>query len=70
MVEFASHRLPYCADPERRMPQDMNTKDGGRGLYWLDPDGHARETLNRALRWLAAAGRLIRSRGDETHFAW
>ncbi len=23
----------------------MNTKDGGRGLYWLDPDGHILEIL-------------------------
>jgi hypothetical protein len=23
----------------------MNTNDGGRGLYWLDPDGHILEIL-------------------------
>jgi hypothetical protein len=26
-------------------PQQMNTNDGGRGLYWLDPDGHILEIL-------------------------
>jgi hypothetical protein len=37
--------ISYWADPERAMPQRMNTKDGGRGLYWLDPDGHVLEIL-------------------------
>lgn len=37
--------ISYWADPERTMPQRMNTKDGGRGLYWLDPDGHVLEIL-------------------------
>jgi hypothetical protein len=23
----------------------MNTNDGGRGLYWLDPDNHILEIL-------------------------
>jgi hypothetical protein len=23
----------------------VNTNDGGRGLYWLDPDGHVLEIL-------------------------
>ena len=37
--------IPYWADPERRTPQQLNTRDGGRGLYWLDPDGHVLEIL-------------------------
>jgi catechol 2,3-dioxygenase-like lactoylglutathione lyase family enzyme len=37
--------LPYWADPERRVAQQVNTRDGGRGLYWLDPDGHVLEIL-------------------------
>jgi catechol 2,3-dioxygenase-like lactoylglutathione lyase family enzyme len=37
--------LPYWADPGRRRPQEINTNDGGRGLYWLDPDGHVLEIL-------------------------
>jgi catechol 2,3-dioxygenase-like lactoylglutathione lyase family enzyme len=37
--------IPYWADPGRRRPQQVNTNDGGRGLYWLDPDGHVLEIL-------------------------
>ena len=37
--------IPYWADPDRRRPQQMNTYDGGRGLYWLDPDSHILEIL-------------------------
>jgi len=37
--------IPYWADPGRRMEQQVNTRDGGRGLYWLDPDGHILEIL-------------------------
>ncbi len=37
--------LPYWADPGLSQPQQVNTKDGGRGLYWLDPDGHILEIL-------------------------
>ena len=37
--------LPYWADPGRRRAQQINTNDGGRGLYWLGPDGHVLEIL-------------------------
>lgn len=37
--------LSYWADPGRTQPQQINTKDGGRGLYWDDPDGHVLEIL-------------------------
>lgn len=37
--------ISYWADPERRVGQQVNTKDGGRGLYWLDPDDHVLEIL-------------------------
>ena len=37
--------IPYWADPGRRRAQQVNTNDGGRGLYWLDPDGHMLEIL-------------------------
>jgi catechol 2,3-dioxygenase-like lactoylglutathione lyase family enzyme len=37
--------ISYWADPERSRPQQMNTNDGGRGLYWLDPDRHILEIL-------------------------
>jgi catechol 2,3-dioxygenase-like lactoylglutathione lyase family enzyme len=37
--------LPYWADPAQSLAQQINTNDGGRGLYWEDPDGHILEIL-------------------------
>jgi catechol 2,3-dioxygenase-like lactoylglutathione lyase family enzyme len=37
--------IAYWADPGRRLAEQVNTRDGGRGLYWLDPDGHVLEIL-------------------------
>jgi len=37
--------IAYWADPMQQQPQQINTNDGGRGLYWLDPDGHVLEIL-------------------------
>lgn len=37
--------LPYWADPARGQAQQLNTNDGGRGLYWEDPDGHLLEII-------------------------
>lgn len=37
--------LPYWADPSHEREQQINTNDGGRGLYWDDPDGHVLEIL-------------------------
>ncbi|MGW3012258.1 VOC family protein [Streptomyces sp. NPDC001219] len=39
--------LSYWADPMHHRPQEINTRDGGRGLYLLDPDGHNMEFLTR-----------------------
>jgi catechol 2,3-dioxygenase-like lactoylglutathione lyase family enzyme len=39
--------LDYWADPFHRQPGQINTRDGGRGLYWSDPDGHNLEILTR-----------------------
>lgn len=39
--------LPWWADPAHRRPQEINRSDGGRGLYWDDPDGHRLEILTR-----------------------
>ena len=37
----------YWADPFQRQPGRINTNDGGRGLYWSDPDGHNLEIITR-----------------------
>jgi hypothetical protein len=37
--------LSYWADPFHTQPGEINTNDGGRGVYWDDPDGHNLEIL-------------------------
>jgi len=37
--------LTYWADPFHRRAGRINTDDGGRGLYWEDPDGHSLEII-------------------------
>jgi catechol 2,3-dioxygenase-like lactoylglutathione lyase family enzyme len=32
--------LTFWADPFHRREGEINTNDGGRGLYWEGPDGH------------------------------
>ena len=39
--------LEHWADPSRRKPGQINTNDGGRGVYWTDPDGHMLEIITR-----------------------
>jgi len=39
--------LTYWADPAHREAGRINTNDGGRGVYFDDPDGHALEILTR-----------------------
>jgi catechol 2,3-dioxygenase-like lactoylglutathione lyase family enzyme len=39
--------LPYWADPFHHEPGEINTRDGGRGVYFDDPDGHVLELLTR-----------------------
>ncbi|MGH3741246.1 MAG: VOC family protein [Micromonosporaceae bacterium] len=39
--------LPYWADPFHRQPDQINHNDGGRGVYWDDPDGHSLEIITR-----------------------
>ncbi len=40
-------KLPYWADPFRRQRGEINTRDGGRGVYFKDPSGHLLEILTR-----------------------
>jgi catechol 2,3-dioxygenase-like lactoylglutathione lyase family enzyme len=39
--------IPYWADPGRSRPQQINHNDGGRGVYFADPDGHILEAITR-----------------------
>jgi catechol 2,3-dioxygenase-like lactoylglutathione lyase family enzyme len=39
--------LTYWADPFRRRPGEFNTNDGGRGVYWEDPNGHMLEIITQ-----------------------
>ena len=39
--------LGYWADPGHRRPNAMNTNDGGRGVYWDDPNGNTLEIITR-----------------------
>jgi len=39
--------LPYWADPARQQRNEINTHDGGRGVYFEDPSGHVLEILTR-----------------------
>lgn len=37
--------LTFWSDPGHRTPGRISRNDGGRGLYWEDPDGHNLEIL-------------------------
>jgi catechol 2,3-dioxygenase-like lactoylglutathione lyase family enzyme len=39
--------LPYWADPAQRREGEINTNDGGRGVYFEDPSGHLLEIITR-----------------------
>lgn len=39
--------LDHWADPARRRAGEINHNDGGRGVYFPDPDGHFLEVITR-----------------------
>jgi len=39
--------LTYCADPGMQRRGQINHNDGGRGVYWDDPNGHRLEIITR-----------------------
>jgi catechol 2,3-dioxygenase-like lactoylglutathione lyase family enzyme len=45
--KITSRGLPHWADPGRQRPGEINHRDSGRGVYFLDPSGHAMEILTR-----------------------
>jgi catechol 2,3-dioxygenase-like lactoylglutathione lyase family enzyme len=40
-------KLTYWADPAQTKPDEINRHDGGRGVYFEDPDGHLLEIITR-----------------------
>ncbi len=47
LARIRGRGLPHWADPGRRRPGEVNTNDGGRGVYWEDPSGHLLEIITR-----------------------
>ncbi|MEU6037853.1 VOC family protein [Actinomadura sp. NPDC047616] len=37
--------IPYYANPDHSGPGEINRRDGGRGVYFDDPNGHSMEVL-------------------------
>lgn len=46
-ARIRGRKLNYWADPGQHQLNQINTRDGGRGLYFEDPDGHLLEILTR-----------------------
>ncbi len=46
-ARLQSRGLPYWADPGKRRPNEINRLDGGRRVYFDDPDGHLLEIFTR-----------------------
>jgi len=46
-ARIRDQHLTYWADPGRSQPNQINTWDDGRGVYFQDPNGHLLEVLTR-----------------------
>src|SRR4029453_4117156 len=44
---IGDRKLPYWADPGRTRVGEINHHDGGRGVYFEDPNGHLLEIITR-----------------------
>jgi catechol 2,3-dioxygenase-like lactoylglutathione lyase family enzyme len=40
-------QLSYWADPGQKQKGEINNRDGGRGVYFEDPNGHLLEIITR-----------------------
>jgi catechol 2,3-dioxygenase-like lactoylglutathione lyase family enzyme len=47
-ARLQSRGLPYWADPGKQRPGEINRLNGGRRVYFDDPDGHLLEIFTRA----------------------
>jgi catechol 2,3-dioxygenase-like lactoylglutathione lyase family enzyme len=46
-ARIQARKIPYWADPAQQRQGEINTRDGGRGVYFEDPNGHLMEILTR-----------------------
>ena len=44
-VRIRARGIEHWAEPSRRTQGEINHHDGGRGVYWTDPDGHLLELI-------------------------
>ncbi|WP_031485471.1 VOC family protein [Streptomyces bicolor] len=44
-VRISGRGIEHYADPQMRQPGTINHNDGGRGVYFMDPVGHAMELI-------------------------
>lgn len=47
LARIRERGLVYWADPAHERELEINRNDGGRGLYWNDPNGHYLEIITR-----------------------
>ncbi len=46
-ARLAEQGIEHFADPAGRRGGEINRNDGGRGMYFSDPDGHWMEVITR-----------------------
>jgi catechol 2,3-dioxygenase-like lactoylglutathione lyase family enzyme len=46
-ARIVAQGVAHWADPGQRRPDEINHDDGGRGVYFADPDGHLLEIITR-----------------------
>ncbi|MFD5704119.1 VOC family protein [Streptomyces lasiicapitis] len=44
-AKIQARGLEHWADPQRKLPGEINHNDGGKGVYFLDPAGHYLELI-------------------------
>ncbi|WP_330336232.1 VOC family protein [Streptomyces sp. NBC_00557] len=44
-AKIVDRGIAHWADPHQKQPGTINHNDGGRGVYFLDPVGHAMELI-------------------------
>lgn len=46
-ARLKAYNTTYYSDPFLTHPGEFNTDDGGRGVYWFDPDRHFLEIITK-----------------------